>query len=159
MPTLTITFNNANGFDLTQASFTETLPTGLTIETSPAPSTTCTGTSGSLTTSASKVTLTGADIPPKGSCSITLSVGGAAGTYASAIAVNALMTGPGGGNTAAVSASLTVNSTPPLPVPSKKSGGGELDWLDMMFVAGVLLVGRRQVGRQAARPQGRPPRR
>jgi serine protease len=167
MPTLTITFNNANGFDLTQASFTETLPTGLTIETSPAPSTTCTGTSGSLTTTASTVTLTGADIPPKGNCSITLTVGGAAGTYANAIAVNALMTGPAGGNTAAVSASLTVNSTPPLPVPSKKSGGGELDWLDMMFVAGVLLVGRRQAGRQAvrrpavrrpaARPQGRPP--
>jgi serine protease len=155
MPTLTITLNNANGFDLTQSNFTETLPTGLSIETSPAPSTTCTGTSGSLTTTASAVTLTGADIPPKGSCSITLTVGGAAGTYASAIAVNALMTGPAGGNAAAVSASLTINATPPLPVPSKKSGGGELDWLDMMFVAGVLLVGRRQAARvPARRPQG-----
>jgi serine protease len=155
MPTLTITFNNANGFDLTQSSFTETLPTGLSIQTSPAPSTTCTGASGSLTTSASNVTLTGADIPPQGSCSITLTVSGAAGTYASAIAANSLTTGPAGGNTAAVSASLTVNSTPPLQ-PASKSGGGDLDWLDMMFVAGVLLVGRRQAGRPARAPVRRP---
>ncbi len=152
--TLTITFSNANGFDLTQSNFTETLPTGLSIETSPAPNTTCTGTSGSLTTSTSKVTLAGADIPPKGSCSITLSVKSAvSGVYAGAIAANALSTAPAGGNAAAVSASLTVTAPPP------KSGGGELDWLDMMFVAGVLLVGRRQVVRQAARPQVRPPRR
>ena len=64
-----------------------------------------------------------------------------AGSYASAIAANALLTGPAGGNTAAVSAALTVTAA------ASKSGGGALDWLDMMFVAGVLLVGRRQAGR------------
>jgi hypothetical protein len=36
--------------------------------------------------------------------------------------------------------------------PAGKSGGGDLDWLDMMFVAGVLLAGRRQIRR---RPQTR----
>jgi serine protease len=149
--TLTITFTNANGFDLTQSNFTTAMPANLTIQTSPAPSTDCTGTSGSLTTTSSAVTLTGADIPPNGSCSITLSVKSAtSGAYASAIASKALSTGPAGGNAAAVSASLTVTA------PAGKSGGGELDWLDMMFVAGVLLVGRRQAGRQAARPQVRP---
>ena len=152
--TLTITLSNANGFDLTQSNFTTSMPAGLSIETSPASSTTCTGTSGSLTTTTSSATLSGADIPPNGSCAITLSVmSTAAGTYASAIAVKALSTGPAGGNAAAVSASLTVTSPP------AKSGGGELDWLDMMFVAGVLLVGRRQVGRQATRVSQRRPRR
>ena len=148
--TLTITLSNTNSFDLTQSNFTTALPANLTIQTSPAPSTDCTGTSGSLTTSTSTVTLTGADIPPKAGCSITLSVKSAtSGAYASAIAAKALSTGPAGGNAAAVSASLTVTA------PAGKSGGGELDWLDVMFVASVLLVGRRQAGRQAARPRVR----
>jgi hypothetical protein len=148
--TLTITFSNANAFDLTQSNFTTAMPANLTIQTSPAPSTDCTGTSGSLSNTTSAVTVAGADIPPNGSCSITLSVESAApGTYASAIAANALSTGPAGGNAAAASASLTVTAPP------AKSGGGELDWLDMMFVAGVLLVGRRQAGRPA-RVQVRP---
>ncbi|MEP6884076.1 MAG: S8 family serine peptidase, partial [Gammaproteobacteria bacterium] len=151
--TLTITFSNPDAFDLTQSNFTTTLPAALSIQASPAPSTSCTGTSGTLTTTASTVTLAGADIPPKGSCSITLTVMSAtSGSYASAIAANALSTGPAGGNAAAVSASLTVTGS------AGKSGGGALDWLDMMFVAGVLLVGRRQAGRlQAPRPRARRP--
>jgi hypothetical protein len=36
-----------------------------------------------------------------------------------------------------------------------KSGGGAVDWLDMMFVVGVLLAGRRHVVRP---PRGRTPR-
>jgi hypothetical protein len=44
-----------------------------------------------------------------------------------------------------VSASLTVTA------PSKSGGGGDLDWWDMMFVAGVLLAGRRQLGRRPPR--------
>lgn len=147
--TLTITLSNSNGFDLIQSNFTTSMPANLSIQTSPAPSTDCTGTSGSLTTSTSSVTLAGADIPPKGSCSITLSVKSAtSGAYVSAIAANALSTAPAGGNAAAVTTSLTVIA------PAGKSGGGALDWLDMMFVAGVLLVGRRQAGRlQSPRPR------
>jgi serine protease len=138
--TLTITFSNTNGFDLTQASFTETAPANLSIQTSPAPTTSCTGGSGTLTSSASAVTLAGANIPAKGSCSMTMSVKSAtAGSYDNAIAANALSTASAGGNTAGVSTSLTVTA------PSK--GGGALDWLDVMFVVGVLLAGRRHVVR------------
>lgn len=153
--TLTITLNNSNAFDLTQSHFTTSLPADLSIQSSPAPSTDCTGTAGTLTTTTGTVTLAGADIPPHGGCSITLSVKSATpGSYASAIAANALSTGPTGGNTAAVTASLTVTA------PAGKSGGGALDWLDMMFVAGVLLVGRRQAGRlQSSRPPARRTRR
>ena len=76
---------------------------------------------------------------------MTMSVMSAtAGTYANAIAANALSTGPTGSNSAATSASLTVTAP--------KSGGGALqDWLDMMFVAGVLLAGRRHTGWRSAR--------
>jgi serine protease len=143
--TLTITFNNANGFDLTQSGFTETVPANLSIQTSPAPTTSCTGASGTLTSSASSVTLAGADIPAKGSCSMTLSVKSAtAGSYANAVAANALSTAPAGGNSAGVSASLTVTA------PSG-GGGGAVHWLDMMFVAGVLLAGRRRASVRHAR--------
>jgi serine protease len=139
--TLTITFSNTNGFALTQSSFTETVPANLSIQTSPAPTTSCAGASGTLTSSASVVTMAGANIPANGSCSMTLSVKSAtAGSYANAIAANALSTGPAGSNSASTSTSLTVTA------PSK-SGGGAIDWLDMMFVVGVLLAGRRHVAR------------
>lgn len=139
--TLTITFNNANKFALTQSGFTETVPTGLSVQTSPTPTTTCGGASGTLTSSTGAVTMAGANIPANGSCFISLSVKSAtAGTFTDAIAANALATGPAGGNSPSASASLTVTA------PSK-SGGGALDWLDMMFVVGVVLAGRRHVRR------------
>jgi serine protease len=143
--TLTITFSNANGFDLTQSGFTETVPASLSVQTSPAPTTTCSGSSGTLTSSASTVAMAGANIPAKGSCSMTMTVKSAtAGTYGNTIAANALSTASAGGNTASASTSLTVTA------PSK-SGGGDLDWWDMMFVVGVLLAGRRHTGRRSAR--------
>jgi serine protease len=142
--TLTITFSNANAFDLTQSGFTETVPANLSVQTSPAPTTTCSGASGTLTSSAGSVTITGANIPAKGSCSMTMSVKSAtAGSYINTIAANALSTASAGGNSASASTSLTVTAP--------KSGGGALDWLDMMFVVGVLLAGRRHAGRRSAR--------
>lgn len=146
--TLTITFNNTNGFALTQSGFMETVPANLSIQTSPAPTTTCSGASGTLTSSASAVTMAGANIPANGSCTMTLTVKSTtAGTYANPIAANALLTGPAGGSSGTASASLTVTAPA-----GGRSGGGDLDWLDMMFVAGVLLAGRRQMRR---RPQNR----
>jgi serine protease len=139
--TLTITFNNTNGFALTQSSFTETLPANLSIQTSPTPTTTCAGASGTLTSSTSGVSFAGAIIPANGSCSMTMSVkSAAAATYKSSIAANSLSTAPAGGNSMSASSSLTVTA------PSS-GGGGALDWLDMMFVVGVLLAGRRYGGR------------
>jgi hypothetical protein len=140
--TLTITFKNSNGFALTQSAFSETVPADLSIQTSPAPTTTCAGASGTLTSSTSTVTMAGANIPADGSCSITLSVKSASsGTYTNVIAAKALSTGPAGSNSATSSAPLTVTAP-------AKSGGGGLDWWDTMFVVGVLLAGRRHKGRR-----------
>jgi len=93
------------------------------------------------------VTMAGANIPAKGSCSMTMSVMSAtAGSYANTIAANALSTASAGGNSASASTSLTVTAPP------SKGGGGDLDWWDTMFVVGVLLAGRRHAKRRPQRP-------
>ena len=135
--TLTITLTNTNGFALTQSAVTVPVPAGLSIQTMPAAATTCTGGLKTLTSTSGSVSLTGANIPAAGSCTITLSVMNTmAGTYAASIAANALTTGPAGSNAMSASASLNVTAPP------GKSGGGGFAWLDVMFLAGVLLVKR-----------------
>jgi serine protease len=145
--TLTITFENANGFALTQSSFSLTLPANLTIPASPAAATTCSGASKSLTNTSTSVTLHGANIPADGNCTITLPVQStSAGAYTASIAAAALSTAPAGANSAGANASLTVSA------PSGGGGGGgRIDWLDIMFVVGVLLAVRRPVSRQMSR--------
>ena len=149
--TLTITLNNANGYALTHSSLTETLPANLSIATtSPAstpsaPTTTCGGGAVTLTSTTSSVTLSAAIIPANSSCSIAVPVQTATpGSYTNTVAASALTTAPAGANAASATATLTVTA------PSK-GGGGSLDWLDMMFVTGVLLAGRRHVKRRPPR--------
>jgi uncharacterized repeat protein (TIGR01451 family) len=112
--TLTITLSNSNKFDLTQTQFSDTLPSGLTVASSPAPSTTCGATGSSLTIASNTLTLTGADVPPLQSCTITVAVtGAAAGNYLNTIAPNAVTSGPAGGNPAASTAALIVTAPYP----------------------------------------------
>jgi serine protease len=141
---LTITLANTNPYALTQSSITESLPASVTLLTTPAPATTCTGPL-SLATSTSTVTLKNANIPAMGNCEITLSVKSATvGTYTNTLGVNALMTGPAGGNAVPSMASLDVAAA----AGSGKSGGGALDIWDLMLVGGVLLAGRRTIRRR-----------
>jgi serine protease len=137
--TLTISLTNPNAYPLTQVNVADTLPSGLTLATSPAAATTC---NGSVT--AGSAGLASGTIPASGSCTITVSVSsGTTGTYTNSIAAGALTSAQGASNTAAAAGSLTVTA------PSH--GGGALDWLDLTFVAGVLLAGRR---RMLWNPQG-----
>jgi serine protease len=148
--TLTLTLTNNNGFDLTQSALTQALPANLSIQAMPAVSTTCTGAAMSLTNTTSSVTLSNAIIPAMSNCTITLSVMSTmAGTYTNMIAANALSTGPAGSNSASASASLDVVT--PAGGGGGSKGGGALDWLDFLFVTGVLLAGRRY-GRGRPRP-------
>jgi len=152
--TLTITLGNTNAFVLTQTSLTETLPANLSVSASTAPATTCGA--GTLTNTASSVTLSGGDIPAKGSCTITLSVQSAtAGSYTNTVAAQALTTGPAGANAQSASAVLSVTAPASVSASASapsKGGGGELDWWDTMFVVGVLLAGRRHAKRRPQRP-------
>ena len=150
---LTVTLNNANGFALTQSNMTVSLPAGLSLLSAPAPTTTCTGANMTLSSGTNTVSLSGANIPVQGACTVTLSVNSAAaGTYSNTIASNALMTGPAGANAAPASASLTVSAGnsngSSTGGSSGGGGGGSLDWLDIMLVTGVLLIIRGHAGRQ-----------
>jgi len=137
--TLTISLSNPNAYPLTQVNVADSLPSGLTLATSPAAATTC---NGSVT--AGSAGLASGTIPASGSCTITVSVSsGTTGTYTNSIAAGALTSAQGASNTAAVAGSLTVTAS--------SHGGGALDWLDLTFVAGVLLAGRR---RMLWNPQG-----
>ena len=150
--TLTITLTNSNAFALTQASFSEPLTGGLSIESSPAPSTTCAGGQGTLSNTSTAVTMKDAYIPANGSCTITLSVDSAStGTYTNSIAAHALSTGPGGDNTASATATLTVTA------PAKSGGGGSLGWLEVAVLTAILttsLAARRRVLARANRSSG-----
>ena len=144
--TLTITLTNANGFALTQTSLTDTLPSNLTVasssgSTSVAPATTCGGANAALTKTTTTVSLSGANIPANGSCTLTIPVkSGTSGTYTNSVAVGALSTGPAGANTVAATATLTVTAS--------KSGGGAVNGWDILFVGGALLAGRRLARRK-----------
>jgi serine protease len=135
--TLVITLANSNRFALTQASFDLTMPSGLTIPATPALATSCTGAQKSLVSTATSVHLSDANIAADGNCTITLPVqGAAAGAYAASIPAKALVTAPAGANSGEATASLTVTAP-------RSGGGGAVDWLDLLFVAGVLLAVRR----------------
>jgi serine protease len=139
--TLTLTLANANPFVLTQSALSQSLPSGLTIDSTTAPSTTCTGANVSLTNTSSGVSLSNANIPANASCSITLSVKSAsAAGYTVSVAASALSTGPAGSNTAVASATLTVTAP-------AHGGGGDMDVFDILLVAGVLLVARGKLRR------------
>jgi serine protease len=139
MSTLTLTLSNTNGFALTQASFALSLPPDLTLAATPAAATSCGGVAVSLTSTMTSVSLANANIPADGNCTITLSVESATpGTYTASVAARSLMTAPAGGNNAPATASLTVTAPP-----TGGGGGGAVDWLDLVFVVGVLLALRR----------------
>jgi hypothetical protein len=100
--------------------------------------TTCGGGAVSVVASGTSIALTGAVIPAAGSCTVTVGVSSnASGTYTNPIAAGALTSAQGGTGTAAATAPLTVTA------PSH--GGGAIDWVDLTFIAGVLLVGRRRM--------------
>jgi serine protease len=152
---LTVTLSNGNPFTLTQSGITLSLPSALSLLTTPAPATTCTGASMTLGSGTDSVTLSNANIPAEGSCDITLSVKSAtAGSYSHSIAANDLLTGPAGSNGAPASASLTVtgaSSSSGTSTGGGGGGGGDLDVWDILLVTGVFLAIRGHAGRRTRR--------
>src|SRR5258707_3775439 len=152
---LVVTFGNSNAFALTQSGITVSLPANLTLG-SPAPASSCGGAALSLTSTTSSVTLSGANIPASGSCDISVNVQSAtASMYTASIPSNALATGPAGSNAVPASATLTVTAANSSPTgvagSSGGGGGGDLDWLDILLVAGVFLVVRGHAARRMRR--------
>lgn len=147
---LAVSFTNTNGFALTQSGITVSLPAGLTLG-SQAPASTCGGAALSLSSTSSSVTLSGANIPANGSCDVSFGVTSATdGVYAASIPANALVTGPAGNNAAPASATLTVTpaASGPTGAAPGGGGGGALDWMDILLIAGVLLMVRGHAARR-----------
>jgi hypothetical protein len=150
---LVVSFNNTNGFALTQSGITVSLPANLTLG-NQAPSSTCGGAALSLSSTSGSVTLSGANIPANGTCDVSFGVTSATqGIYSASISANALVTGPAGSNAAPASATLTVTAATSTPTGVAGSsggggGGGELDWLDILLIAGVLLIARGHAARR-----------
>jgi uncharacterized repeat protein (TIGR01451 family) len=113
--TLIITLSNDNGTAAAMtAPLTDTLPTGVTVASTP--TTTCGGT---VTSSASSVTLTGGSIPADGSCTVTVPVTAPnGGSYFNSLAAGALQTS-NGSNAAPAIATLTVS--PPASITLNKA--------------------------------------
>jgi serine protease len=161
---LAVSFTNTNGFALTQSGITVSLPAGLTLG-SQAPASTCGGAALSISSTSSSVTLSGANIPANGSCDVSFGVTTATdGAYVASIPANALMTGPAGGNTAPASATLTVTpaaggltGAAPGGGGGGGGGGGALDWMDILLIAGVLLVVRGHAAKRGVREAQVPP--
>ena len=143
---LVVSFVNSNGFALTQSGITVSLPANLALG-NQAPASTCGGAALSLSSTSGSVTLSGANIPANGSCDVSFGVASAMqGIYSASIPANALVTGPAGSNTAPAAATLNVTAATSSPTSVSSGGGGggggALDWLDILLVAGVLLVVR-----------------
>ncbi|MDQ3773221.1 MAG: hypothetical protein M3461_02000 [Pseudomonadota bacterium] len=101
---------NPDGTVASNASFTDTLPSGVVID--GIASTTCGGT---VATGTSTVTLTGGSIPANDSCTVTVDVTApSGGNYLNSLAAGALQTS-NGSNAAPAMATLTV--IPPASVP------------------------------------------
>jgi len=110
---MTIRIDNPNLVNLTSATFTDSLPAGLVVDTTPNASTTCTGGVVNAVASGTTVRLTGAPIPASSSCTVTVNVlSNISGSYVNTIPAGGVTTFEGVSNEEPTSARLVV-STPP----------------------------------------------
>jgi serine protease len=154
---LVVNFTNTNRFALTQSGITVSLPANLALS-GQAPASTCGGAGLSLSSTAASVTLSGANVPATGMCNVSFGVMSATqGSYAVSVSSNALVTGPAGSNATPASATLTVTAASnPLPLPTAGGGGGgDLDWIDILLIAGVFLMVRGHAARRIGRGRSR----
>ena len=121
--TMTIRIDNPNTISLTQASFTDTMPTGLSVAITPNASTTCVGGTVTAAVSSQTVTLSGATIPANGFCTLTVDVlSNIQGLHTNEIPAGAISTFEGVSNSTKTDATLEIvvpptilkNFTPPL---------------------------------------------
>ncbi len=112
-PQVVIWINNPNAVPLTAAAFTDTLPTGLVVATTPNASITCAGGTVIAPASATSIRLSGATIPASGNCTVTVDVlSNISGSYTNTIAAGSITTFEGVSNEEPTSAKIII-STPP----------------------------------------------
>ncbi len=111
--TLVIRMDNPNTVPLTSAAFTDALPAGLVVATTPNASTTCTGGTVIAPASGTSVRLSGATIPASGNCTVSVDVlSNISGSYTNTIAASSINTYEGVSNEEATSAQIVVSNPP-----------------------------------------------
>jgi uncharacterized repeat protein (TIGR01451 family) len=111
--TMTFRLDNANAADLTYATFTNTLPSGLVVALTPNASTTCTGGTVIAAISGTTVRLTGATVPAAGFCTVSVNVlSNISASYTNTIAAGGVTTYEGVSNAELTSAKLVVSAPP-----------------------------------------------
>ncbi len=111
--TLTIRLANPNASALTGAVFTDVLPSGLVVATTPNAATTCAGGTVTAAASATQIRLSGATIPAAGACTVSVDVlSNISGSYTNTLAAGSVSSFEGVVNEEPTSATLLV-STPP----------------------------------------------
>lgn len=121
--TMTIRLDNPNSIALTQASFVDTMPAGLSVALAPNASTTCVGGTVTAVVSSQTITLSGATLPANGFCTVTVDVlSNIQGLHTNEIPAGAVSTFEGVSNATKTDATLEIvvpptilkNFTPPL---------------------------------------------
>lgn len=111
--TMTIRIDNPNATPVTQAAFTDTLPSNLVVATVPNASTTCVSGVVTATASGTSVRLSGATIAANGFCTVTVDVlSNISGSYTNTIPASGVTTLEGVTNEESTNAQLII-STPP----------------------------------------------
>ena len=127
---LTLTLNNVNGFAVTGTSVTDNLPAlpaQMVVAALPAATTTCAGGSVTALAGAASFTLSGATIPPSGSCIVRVNVTAPlAGTYTNTVPAGGITSSdePLANSQAGFSAPLTVLTPTTLAI-AKVAGSAE----------------------------------
>ncbi len=110
---LTITLTNPNATPINGATFTDIYPVNVNTAAIPNASTSCT--SGTVNSTASSVSLSGATIPASGSCTVRINVTSSVINlpgYVNTIAAGGVTTTNAGSNATPASGTLIVNATP-----------------------------------------------
>jgi uncharacterized repeat protein (TIGR01451 family) len=114
--TFTIANTDTGAVGLTGMGASDTLPTGITIATTPGASTTCTGGTVTAPAGGSTVGIDGASLAAGATCTVTVNVTGTAlGTYVNTIPAHNIVNTQGVSNPVAVTATLLI-TTPSLSV-------------------------------------------
>lgn len=127
---LAFTITNPNQFTtLTGMGFTDALPAGMTIGTS-GPTSTC---GGSLSAAPNTITLTGATLAAKATCTFSVTVTGS--TSGSKLNTTSVITSTEGGNGAAATATLVVNTAAAVLELNKQISTDGVNWFKFVGVA------------------------
>ena len=106
---LVLTLTNGNNVALTNATFTDNMPTGMQVFSTPSPSTTCTGGTITATPGSGSFNFSGGTIPANGNCTVTLQITSVrSGNLTNTIPSRQVITDQGATNPNPASKSLTV---------------------------------------------------